>query len=163
MSGAASFSDRERAILAIAQGDIPDSLTPFADIAAMTGTSEEEVLALLRRLRESGAIRRFGASIRHQRSGWTHNAMVGWAATAEQAEACGPLAARHDHVSHAYYRPSAAPDWPYTLYTMIHGRSEEECQGVIRDLLAAWPLDDYLVLRTLRELKKTSMTYFRKQ
>lgn len=155
-----SFTEAERAALAIAQGDIPDSLTPYADMAAACGLSEDGVLDLLRRLRASGAIRRFGASIRHQRTGWTHNAMVGWVATEEQASICGPLAAAHAHVSHAYFRPSPAEDWPYTLYTMVHGRSEEECLGVVRELLAAWPLRDYAILRSLRELKKTSMTYF---
>ncbi len=154
------FSAAERAALAIVQGNLPDSLTPYADIAAQTGLTEAGVLALLSRLRESGAIRRFGASIRHQRTGWTHNAMVAWVASEEEADVCGPIAAAHARVSHAYYRPSAAPDWPYTLYTMVHGRSETECLGVVEELLAAWPLRDYAVLRSLRELKKTSMTYF---
>lgn len=154
------FSAAERAALAIVQGDLPDSLTPYADIAAQTGLTEADVLGLLSRLKASGAIRRFGASIRHQRTGWTHNAMVAWVADEEEADACGPIAAAHARVSHAYYRPSSAPDWPYTLYTMVHGRSEAECLGVVADLLAAWPLRDYAVLRSLRELKKTSMTYF---
>ena len=155
-----AFSAAERAALAIVQGNIPDSLTPYADIAAQTGMSEAGVLDLLTRLKESGAIRRFGASIRHQRTGWTHNAMVAWIASEEEARACGPIAAGHPRVSHAYYRPSPAPDWPYTLYTMAHGRSEAECLGVVEDLLAAWPLRDYAILRSLKELKKTSMTYF---
>lgn len=155
-----NFSAAEHAALAIAQGDIPDSLTPYADIAAQTGLSEAEVIGLFSRLAESGAIRRFGASIRHQRTGWTHNAMIAWVASEEEALACGPIAARHPRVSHAYFRPTMAPDWPYTLYTMVHGRSEAECLGVVTDLLAAWPLTDYAVLRSLRELKKTSMTYF---
>ncbi|MDE7371197.1 MAG: Lrp/AsnC family transcriptional regulator [Desulfovibrio sp.] len=155
-----AFSAAERAALAIVQGNIPDSLTPYADIAARTGLTEAEVLALLTRLKESGAIRRFGASIRHQRTGWTHNAMVAWIASEEEARACGPIAATHPRVSHAYYRPSRAADWPYTLYTMAHGRSEAECLGVVDDLLAAWPLREYAILRSLKELKKTSMTYF---
>ena len=156
----ATFSAAERAALAIVQGNIPDTLTPYADIAAQAGMSEGQVLDLLSRLKESGAIRRFGASIRHQRTGWTHNAMIAWVASEEEAALCGPIAARHPRVSHSYYRPSAAPDWPYTLYTMAHGRSEAECLGVAQDLLAAWPLTDYAVLRSVKELKKTSMTYF---
>ncbi|MBD5417457.1 MAG: Lrp/AsnC family transcriptional regulator [Desulfovibrio sp.] len=155
-----AFSAAERAALAIVQGNLPDSLTPYADIAAQTGLTEAEVLALLTRLKESGAIRRFGASIRHQRTGWTHNAMVAWVASEEEARACGPIAAQHPRVSHAYFRPSPAADWPYTLYTMAHGRSEAECLGVVDDLLAAWPLREYAILRSLKELKKTSMTYF---
>lgn len=154
------FSKKEQAILAIVQNDLPDSLTPYADIAALAGVSEAEVLELLGRLKANGAIRRFGASIRHQRTEWRHNAMVAWIATPEQAEECGPVAAADKSVSHAYYRPSKADDWPYTFYTMIHGRSEDECVAAVERLKAAWVLKDYAILRTLRELKKTSMTYF---
>ena len=57
------FTEKEQAILRIAQKSIPDSLTPYADMAAAVGATEEEVIALLSRLKESGAIRRFGASI----------------------------------------------------------------------------------------------------
>ena len=70
------FSEAERAVLRIVQADLPDTLTPYADIAREAGVSEAEVLELLTRLKASGAIRRFGASIKHQKTGWTHNAMV---------------------------------------------------------------------------------------
>lgn len=154
------FSEAERAILRIVQDNLSHSLTPYADIARETGVSEDTVLELLRRLKADGAIRRFGASIKHQKTGWTHNAMVAWKATEAEAEAYGPIAAAHSHVSHSYFRPSSAEDWPYTMYTMVHGRSEEECQGVVDELRDSWPLKEYAILRSLKELKKTSMTYF---
>lgn len=147
-------------MLAICQDNLPASLTPYADIAAICGVSEAEVLDLLKRLKTSGVIRRFGATIRHQRTGWTHNAMVAWIATQEEAERWGPVAARNPNVSHVYFRPSPTADWPYTLYAMAHGRSEAECAGVIECLAKSWPLARYAVLRSIRELKKTSMTYF---
>ncbi len=154
------FSDAERAILAIVQEDLPDSLAPYAEIAAATSTTEEQVLSLLQRLKDSGVIRRFGASIRHQRSGWNSNAMVAWVATQAQADVWGPIAAQNPHVSHSYFRPSRFPDWPYTFYTMIHGRSDEECEEVIAGLAKNWPEAEYAVLRSVAELKKTSMKYF---
>lgn len=144
----------------IAQADLPDSLAPYAAMAEAAGCEEAEVIALLKRLRQSGVIRRFGASLRHQNAGWNSNAMVAWRATPEQAELCGGIVAQNKNVSHAYFRPSPAADWPYTFYTMVHGRNEEECEATIADLAASLPLADYKVLRTLRELKKTSMTYF---
>ena len=154
------FTDTERAILRIVQDQLPDSPTPYADIAQKVGVEESEVLDLLRRLKENGAIRRFGASIKHQRTGWNFNAMVAWKISGELADAAGKLAARHPRISHCYYRPTSAPDWPYTLYTMIHGRSEGECQAVIDELRQTTVLDEYAVLDSLKELKKTSMTYF---
>lgn len=153
----------ERAILAICQDNLPASLTPYADIAAACNVTEAEVLELLQRMKASGAIRRFGATIRHQRTGWKHNAMLAWVATEAEAVQWAPVAATHPRISHIYFRPSSAPDWPYTLYTMTHGRSVEECAAVAQDLLAMWPLRSYANLRTLRELKKTSMIYFSRE
>ena len=157
---AVAFSPREEAVLRIVQADLPASLTPYADIAQQCDLGEDDVLALLSRLKESGAIRRFGASIRHQRTTWKHNAMVAWRVDPGMVDACGAIAARHPNISHSYYRPSSAADWPYTFYTMIHGKSPEQCQDVVNELVATSPLHDYAMLRTVRELKKISMTYF---
>lgn len=159
----AGFTDAERAVLRIVQADLPDSLTPYADMAAETGMSEARVLALLTRLKENGAIRRFGASIKHQKTGWTHNAMVAWKVDEADADRCGALAARHERISHVYYRPGsgqAAEDWPYSLYTMVHGRNEAECLDVVQSLAQSGPLKEYAILNSLKELKKISMTYF---
>ncbi len=154
------FTPTERAVLRIVQKDIPDSLTPFADIAAGVGCTEEEVLGLLARLKEAGAIRRFGASIKHQRTGWTANAMVAWKADEAQADAAGAFAAAHSRISHCYYRPSPYPDWPYTFYTMVHGKSAEDCLAVVEEIRRSTPLESYEILNSIRELKKISMTYF---
>jgi len=157
---AQQFTETERAILRIVQADLPDTLTPYADIARTVGCTEEEVLDLLSRLKQSGAIRRFGASIKHQKTGWTHNAMVAWIVDEADSDAIGEVAAKNQRISHVYFRPTSAPDWPYTLYTMVHGRSEDECLQVIEELRRETALDEYAVLDSLEELKKTSMTYF---
>lgn len=155
-----AFTDTERAILRIVQNNLPDSATPYADIAREAGTDEETVMALLRRLREDGAIRRFGASIKHQKTGWTHNAMVAWLIDDAHIDACGEHAAKHPRISHCYHRPTTAPDWPYTLYTMIHGRTRQECLDVVEELRRETALDVFAVLESITELKKISMTYF---
>lgn len=160
MSRYDEFTEVERNILRIVQSNLPDSPTPYADIAREVGTDEATVLALLRSLKEEGPIRRFGASIKHQRAGWSHNAMVAWKVAPGIVEEAGEKAAEHPLISHVYYRPSSAPDWPYELYTMIHGRHETEHMEVIEQLRRDTPLDVYAVLESLKELKKTSMTYF---
>ncbi|MCC8193462.1 MAG: winged helix-turn-helix transcriptional regulator [Deltaproteobacteria bacterium] len=154
------FTKTERAILRLVQRDLPDSLTPFADIAEAAGTDEASVLALLRRMKDQGAIRRFGASVKHQKAGFTHNAMVAWIIDPERMDEAGEAAAANDNVSHCYYRPSPVEDWPYTLYTMVHGRSEEECRAVVEALASLPPMGEHAVLPSLKELKKISMTYF---
>ena len=155
-----AFTETERAILRIVQRDLPDSLTPFADIANAASTDEAFVLDLLRRMKETGAIRRFGASVKHQKAGFTHNAMVAWKIAPEHVDEAGKAAAASDSVSHCYYRPSPVEDWPYTLYTMVHGRSKEECDAAIKSLAALPRMEEHAVLSSLKELKKISMTYF---
>ncbi len=154
------FTEQEETILRIVQSNLPDTLTPYADIASEAGVTEDEVIDLLSRLKEDGTIRRFGASIKHQRTGWKHNAMVAWKMTEEEADVAGPLAARHPRISHCYYRPSSARDWPYTLYTMVHGRSAEECLETVAELRKTPPFAEYAVLESIKELKKISMRYF---
>jgi hypothetical protein len=86
--------------------------------------------------------------------------MVAWIANEATADEASNVAARHPLVSHCYYRPSPTPDWPYELYTMIHGRHPDEHRAVIAELMAATHLREYVVLESVRELKKISMTYF---
>ena len=154
------FTEKEREILRIVQKNLPDSLTPYADIAKTVGVEEGEVMSLLRGMVEDGSIRRFGASLKHQKAGFAYNAMVAWVVKAEEADTAGEAAARHTLISHCYYRPSSAPDWPYELYTMIHGRHPDEYKEVIAALRKTTVLQEYAVLESLREMKKTSMTYF---
>lgn len=155
-----SFSEIECAILRMVQNNIPDSMTPYADIANAVGTEEYFVLELLQRMKDDGVIRRFGASIKHQQTGWEHNAMVAWKIDDTLIDEVGEQAAQHPSISHCYHRPSTAEDWPYTLYTMIHGRNKGDCEKVIEQLKNKTVLKEYAILESVKELKKTSMKYF---
>ena len=155
-----NFTPQEYAILGMVQNNLPDGLTPYADIAANVGCAEADVLNLLQKLKDTGVIRRFGASIKHQKTGWTYNAMVAWKIDPLNVDRAGEIAATHQRISHCYYRPSLSPDWPYEFFTMIHGRTKEDYLEVIEDLKKTTPLSEYAVLRSLKELKKTSMSYF---
>ena len=164
MTSTARFTPAEHVVLRMVQQDIPDSLTPFSTVAQAAGMDEEALLAFLRGLKDDGTIRRFGASIKHQKAGYAHNVMAAWAvddADPEHMHAAGRIAAANNAVSHCYHRPT--PDqaqWPYTLFTMIHGRTEDECRNVLAELDSTLPHKGYAVLPSLRELKKISMTYF---
>ncbi|MBQ7738040.1 MAG: Lrp/AsnC family transcriptional regulator [Desulfovibrionaceae bacterium] len=157
---AIALTEKERAILRIVQANIPMTLTPYADIASLCQCSEQEVLELLASLKAQGAIRRYGAMIRHQKTDWVHNAMVAWIVPEDQVESAGEIASTFANISHVYHRPSAYPSWPYNLYTMIHGRTPAECQQAIQKLQAVPYFKEHTILKSLKELKKVSMTYF---
>lgn len=155
-----SFTPSENAALRMVQGDLPDCVDPFARIAEQADLTEEEVLSLLRRLKEQGVIRRFGATLRHQQAGYGDNAMVAWHVEQDRdLDAVGALMASRPEISHCYQRRNCAA-WPYNLYTMVHARSRQECLDVVRELSRASNVSQYDILFSRRELKKTSMVYF---
>lgn len=154
------FTDTEKRILALAGADLPDSPTPYADIAVQTGATEAEVLALITRLKDAGIIRRFGATLRHQKAGYGHNAMVSWRVDdPDQALKVGEIMAARPEISHCYIRRTY-PQWKYNLYTMIHGKNPGDTARVTEELARETGVTDNQTLASLRELKKTSMRYF---
>ena len=156
---AKAFSDTERRILAIVQADLPDGPEPFAEVARQAGTTLEEVLDLLRGMKERGEIRRFGATLRHQKAGYGSNAMVAWCVDEADMERIGQFMAARPEISHCYHRVNCM-DWPYNLYTMVHAKSPEECQAVVDELARLSGVEEYDVLKSRKEFKKTSMRYF---
>lgn len=157
---AMSFTEQEKKILRIVQTDLPDSETPFADIAEVAGVGEDEVLSLLSRLKADGCIRRFGATLRHQQAGYGFNAMVAWYVDGDGDIAdIGRSMAKRPEITHCYERENCL-DWPYNLYTMIHGQSRNDCQRVVEELMAETGVYQYEMLFSNEELKKTSMKYF---
>jgi len=156
---AKEFTESQERILALVQGDLPDSPEPFAEVARLAGVSLEEVLELLQGMKDRGEIRRFGATLRHQKAGYGANAMVAWVVESEDVERVGVFMAARPEISHVYYRVSCL-DWPYSLYTMVHAKTPEECSEVVDELVRLSGVEDYDVLRSKKEFKKTSMKYF---
>jgi len=147
-----------KTVLAIASGDLPIERRPFDGWAGEAKIQTEEFLAILSREKALGLVRRFGAVLRHTESGYVRNAMVAWIVDTEGADTAAGVMTENDAVSHCYLR-EPAPDWPYTLYTMIHATSEGELNTIIGDLSRRTGLSDYTVLETIRELKKKSPRY----
>jgi siroheme decarboxylase len=153
------LTDLQKKIIAAIQGDLPVTPRPYLEIAEKIGADEETILAELKRLCDEGIIRRFGATLRHQKSGFTANAMIAWRVDEEHIDAAGREAARFKQVSHCYRR-NPAPDWPYNLYTMVHARDEASCRAIAEQISRKIDVTDYAVLFSRKELKKTSMQYF---
>lgn len=149
----------EKRIIHELSGDIGLSPRPFQELGRRLGLSEEAVVEAVRRLKDQGVLRRFGATLRHQLSGFTANAMVVWQVAEAEVEEKGRILAAFDEVTHCYHRPTV-PGWPYNLYTMIHAGSEEDCRALAARMSAAAGVPGYELLFSDEELKKTSMRYF---
>ncbi|NDV19672.1 Lrp/AsnC family transcriptional regulator [Pseudodesulfovibrio sp. JC047] len=157
---AIQFTETEERILALAGTDLPDTEQPFKTIAETVGVDEQDVLNLLADLKERKIIRRFGATLRHQQAGYGHNAMVAWRVPEERTDEVGAIFSARSEISHCYIRRTY-PEWTYNFYTMIHGERPGHAQEVVAELEQIIGIDDNCVLRSLKELKKTSMVYFK--
>ncbi len=154
------LSQLDKEIIRALQEGLPLVSRPFLALAEKLGITEDELLAKVQDFAERGVIRRFGAAVRHQDLGFVSNAMVVWQVPEERIEEVGRLMATFDEVSHCYQRPARPPDWPYNLFTVVHGQTPEDCREIAARLSRASGIASYRLLFSVAELKKSSMKYF---
>ena len=153
------LTDLEKQVIASIQGDMPITERPYQAIAGRLGIEERQLLDVLRNLVDRGIIRRFGATLRHQKSGYQANVMVAWQVAEARIEDVGRIMASFRAVSHCYRR-NPTDQWPFNLYTMVHGKDEAGCRKTAEQMAGKAGVETYSMLFSRRELKKTSMTYF---
>ncbi len=149
----------EKRIIASIQDDIAIKERPYLEIAKNLGISQEALLEKLKDLCNRGIIRRFGATIRHQKTGFEANAMAAWEVGEDRINQVGKILASFSQVSHCYRR-NPTDNWPYNLYTMIHSKDEKSCREIVRKMSDKASVNTYILLFSRKELKKTSMKYF---
>lgn len=148
----------ERRILAVLQEGLPKSPTPYKDMARRSRIETGELLRVLENWKGQGKLRRIGAILNHFRVGLGAGAMVVWQVEAKRIDEVGRILAGFEEVSHAYER-CARENWPYNIYTMVHGASIQEVQRTIEHMSKACGITKYRVLVTEKELKKVPPTY----
>ena len=160
-SGASSqgWFDTDLPLIRVLQRDLPHGLFPFRELARQLDWSEALVIKRTESMLEGKVIRRFGAVLRHQKAGFLANAMGVWQVEDALVQQVGEKMARFREVSHCYQRPTL-PDWPYNLFTMIHGRNAEDCYQVMQRIAQETGILLYDMLFSIAELKKSSMEYF---
>ena len=151
-----TFAQKE--VARLLQLDIALVNRPFQIIGQASSLSEGEVLRITKILEQKGYIRRFAAILRHQKTGFSENALVVWAAPAELVQKAGNILASFDAVSHCYERLPCFQE-KFNLFTMVHARNED-LLSIVKKMAAASGINDYLILESLQEYKKTSPEYF---
>jgi DNA-binding Lrp family transcriptional regulator len=153
------LSDADKRIIRVLQQHLPVESRPFDRWAKEIGMTVQQLLAGARRYISLGVMRRFSAVLRHREVGVSANAMGVWVVPLEKQDAFGEFAAQNPAVSHCYARPTY-PDWPYSLFTMVHGTSRQQCESVLAALSAATGIQDYSWLYSTVEYKKVRVKYF---
>lgn len=157
----AGWSSAEAARAAVRALQEPLALVPepFAGPAAAAGVSVDALLAEARAFLGAGVMRRFAALLHHRRAGFSANAMGVWVVPQARVAEAGATMAAFRAVSHCYQRPTF-PDWPYSLFTMVHARSREACTEVLASIARATGTTEHAALWTRREFKKVRLRYF---
>jgi len=153
------IEELEKKIIHYLQGDLPVTPKPFALLADKIGIREEDLLEKTQMLKEQGILRRFGATLRHELAGFHANAMVAWRVPEDKVEKSGNLMAGFREVSHCYQRRIHG-EWKYNLFTMIHGKNNKDCEHIAKKIADMVEINEYVVLLSLKEYKKTSPKYF---
>jgi DNA-binding Lrp family transcriptional regulator len=153
------LSPLEVAVIRMAQEDLPLEPRPFATQAARLGITESELLETLQSFADRKLMRRFAAVMNHRNAGFKANAMGVWAVPEDRLDVIGPQMAGFSAVSHCYRRPTYE-DWPYTVFTMVHGRSARDCEATIEAIASETGIDEYALLWSIKEYKKVRVRYF---
>lgn len=149
----------DKRFIRILQQDLPLETTPFHTWAAHAGVSVDTLLAAAGQFLANKQMRRFSAVLRHREAGFSANAMGVWAVPPDQVESFGTTAAGFAAVSHCYLRKSY-PDWPYTMFTMVHAPTQSQCEQALGAISQATGITDYSALYSSKEFKKVRVKYF---
>jgi len=149
----------DRAIVAATQDGLPLVPEPYRAVAEQVGASPETVMVRLRRMQETGALRRIAAVPNHYALGYRANGMSVWDVPDDQVAEVGRRVGALPFVSHCYHRPRHPPVWPYNLFAMVHGRSREAVAAQVAEIAALLgPASrGHDVLYSTRILKKTGL------
>jgi DNA-binding Lrp family transcriptional regulator len=141
------------------QRDLPMQPRPFDVLSKNSGVAADELLETARTLQRRGQIRRFGAVVQARKPGFSASAMGVWIVPEDRVDEIGARMSQNRAVSHCYLRPVYS-DWPYNVYTIVHGRSVDECESIINDLAADTGIHEKQALYPTKEYKKARITLF---
>ncbi|MDQ3719756.1 MAG: AsnC family transcriptional regulator [Actinomycetota bacterium] len=153
------LSDMDYAVIRALQGDMPVVPEPYVPAAAEIGVSVPELLGHLESMKERKALRRVAAILFHRRAGFSANGMGVWKIPEQQIMELAPQMASFRGISHCYQRPTYE-DWPYSVFTMAHGRSKDECDAILDSIAEFSGIHERRTLYSSTEFKKVRLLYF---
>jgi DNA-binding Lrp family transcriptional regulator len=155
------YDERDIAVIRALQGPMAATERPYDAAAAEVGMDIDGFLAHLDGMVERKILRRVAAILYHRRAGFSANGMGVWRVPEDEIQEVGARMAAVRGISHCYQRPTY-PDWPYSVFTMAHGRSKEECDAILDGIADEHDLhgEDRAVLYSSTEFKKIRLHYF---
>jgi siroheme decarboxylase len=155
------YDEDDIALIRALQGPMEATARPYDAAAQELGIPTEELLDRLRAMVDRKILRRVAAILYHRRAGFSANGMGVWKVPEEEIMTTGAKMASFRGISHCYQRPTYE-DWPYSVFTMAHGRSKDECDAILDSIAEECGMgpDDRATLYSSTEYKKIRLRYF---
>ncbi len=153
------YDEFDIAVIRALQGDLPIVPEPYAPAAQQLGIPQERLLEHLEAMQSRRLLRRVAAILFHRRAGFSANGMGVWKVDDARVMELGPQMAAYRGISHCYQRPTYG-DWPYSIFTMAHGRSKDECDAILDSIASDTGISDRATLYSSTEFKKIRLLYF---
>lgn len=155
------ITTEDRALIRLVEQGLPIVSRPYAELAKQLATTEQDVIARIQQLIDKGAIKRYGVVVRHKELGYTANGMVVWNVPDERVEELGICIGKYTCVTLSYRRPRRLPEWPYNLFTMVHGSCREEVTQKVAEITSNCGLQDidHIILFSTRRFKQRGASY----
>lgn len=152
-------SPEDQELVRVLQQDLALEERPFDAWAQELGITTEQLFISAARLQEAKLLRRFSAVMHHRDAGYISNAMAVWEVPEERCAEVGAKMAAFSAVSHCYQRPTY-PDWPYSIFTMVHGRKKGDCLEIVDAIERETGITDRALLFSTKEFKKVRVEYY---
>ncbi len=152
-------TEEDRDFIRELQKDMEILDEPFVVAANNLGITEDELFEKMRYYQDIGVMRRFAAILRHRQVGFTANGMIVWKVPKDRISDVGAKLGSFPQVSHCYERPTYS-DWPYNVFSMIHCKTHDEAHQMAKTIQDQINVDEYQILFSSREFKKTRVEYF---
>ncbi len=155
------LDDQDQRLITRMQLGLPMVAQPYAQLGRELGMSEEDVIQRLQYLLDEGVIKRMGVVVRHHELGYRANAMTVWDMPDDRVTELGRCIGQFEFVTLCYRRPRRLPEWPYNLFTMIHGQDRDEVMANIDMIHRRCGLESvkYEVLFSTRRFKQRGAIY----
>ncbi|WOV92451.1 MAG: Lrp/AsnC family transcriptional regulator [Candidatus Nitrosoabyssus spongiisocia] len=152
-------TEKEKEFVRELQKDLKVVERPFASAVNALNMTENEIFAKLKEYQRAGVMRRYAAILRHRDIGFVANGMIVWKVPEDKIDMVGEILGSFSQVSHCYQRPVYS-DWKYNVFSMIHCKTQDEAKQVAKEIQKFVNVEEYTILFSAREFKKTRVEYF---
>lgn len=155
----------DKQLITVIQDGLPLTARPYATIAEQIHQSETEVIRRIEKLQNNGTIKRLGVVVKHRALGFKANAMVVWNISDDRVKNLAQKLAAFECITLCYQRPRRLPDWPYNLFTMIHGKDRDSVLKRLNDIVSILELQDipHQPLFSTKQFKQRGGRYLNSQ